>query len=94
MPGGASSAAVGNSSRAGCGSPPPSHLLVAVVYGALVVVVGVSPFEVVPALDVLEDGLGELLAGFPSVSVQQFGLESGEERLDDRVVIGVTDASH
>ena len=42
------------------------QLLVAVVDGALLAVVGVSPFGVVPAFDVLKDGLGQLLAGFPT----------------------------
>ncbi len=60
-------------------------LLVAVVYGALLVVVGVSPFGVVPAFDVLEDCQALLVAGLPFLAVQQFCLEGGEERFHDGV---------
>jgi hypothetical protein len=52
---------------------------------------GVSPAPVVEDLQVLEQGVDELDPGFPSLPVEQFGLEAPPERLDHRVDVAVAD---
>ena len=42
-------------------------------------------------LDVLEDRVRELDPGSPPMAVEQLHLHAPPERLDDRVVVGVTD---
>src|SRR5829696_3816340 len=56
---------------------------------------GMATLAVVEALVVLEDGGLGLLSGGPALSVQQLGLEGGEEALSDGVVparAGMADA--
>src|SRR3954452_3934615 len=50
-----------------------------VVGGAEVAERGVPAAGVVEALEVGEDGVGQLLSGGPCVPVEQFGLQGGEE---------------
>src|SRR5918997_256153 len=47
---------------------------------------GMAALAVVEGLDVVEDGGPGLLAGPPGLSVEQLGLEGGEEALGDGVV--------
>ena len=49
---------------------------------------------VVEAFDVVEDGGAGLVAVGEAGLVQEFGLDGGEERLGDRVVIRVASPSH
>ena len=44
-------------------------------------------------LDVLEDRVGELDAGVPSLPVEQLGLHAAPERFHDGVVVGIADAA-
>src|SRR5215212_721413 len=56
---------------------------------------GMAALAVVEGLDVLEDGRLCLLPGGPGLTVEQLGLEGGEEALGDGVVptgAGATDA--
>ena len=57
-----------------------------VVHGTEHLAVAVAPPRVVPGLDPLEDGLGELLAALPVVLVEQLELEGAEEALGDGIV--------
>jgi hypothetical protein len=54
----------------------------------------VASLPVVEDLEVLKDRVGQLDAGSPPLAVQEFGLHPGPERLDDGVVVGVTDGAH
>lgn len=54
----------------------------------------VASLPVMEDLQVLKDRIGELDASGPSPAVQEFGLHPGPERLDDGVVVGVTDGAH
>jgi hypothetical protein len=53
----------------------------------------VSSAAVVECLDVLEDRVGKLDAGVPSLPVEQLGLHPSPERFHDGVVIGIVDAA-
>jgi hypothetical protein len=48
---------------------------------------------VVESFDVLEDRVGELDAGVPSLPVEDLGLKPCPERFGDGVVVGVTNAA-
>ena len=56
--------------------------------------VAVPATRVVPGLDPLEDGAGELVSALPAVLVEQLELEGAEEALGHGVVKAVPDASH
>ena len=55
---------------------------------------GVPPLPVVEDFKVLEDGVGQLQAGFPAPTVQEFDLHARPERLDDGVIEAVPDRAH
>src|SRR5215218_1737616 len=55
---------------------------------------GVAALAVVERLDVLEHRGLELEPGRPSAAVDELLLERGEERLGDRVVVGVAAGAH
>src|SRR3954468_12094878 len=65
-----------------------------VVGGAEVAQCGVPAAGVVEALEVAEDGVGQLLAGGPGMPVEQLGLQGGEEALGQAIVQAVADAAH
>jgi len=52
---------------------------------------GVASSRVVPRFNPFEDGLGELVAVVPAPTVQELGLQAGEEGSGNRVVQGVAD---
>jgi hypothetical protein len=54
----------------------------------------VASLPVVEDLQVFKDRVGELDTGPPPLAIQQLGLHPGPERLDHRVVIGVTNGAH
>jgi len=49
---------------------------------------------IVEAIDVFEEGVGDVVSGCPSVPPDQFGLEGFEEGLDGSVVVAVAPATH
>ena len=49
---------------------------------------------VVEAVDVLKEGVGNVLACRPSVPPDQFGFEGFEECLDSCIVIAIASATH
>ena len=55
---------------------------------------GVPTLAIVEDLEVLEDRIGELDAGSPTLTVEQLDLHSGPERLDDGVVEAIADGTH
>jgi hypothetical protein len=65
-----------------------------IVHGTQHLAVAVTSSRVVPGLDPLEDGLGQLLAALPAVFVEQLELEGAEEALGHGVVEAITDRSH
>ena len=55
---------------------------------------GVPPAVVVEILDVVGDSHAELFHGAPGAGVEQFGLHPSPERLDEGIVIAISDGSH
>jgi hypothetical protein len=53
----------------------------------------VTPTAVVEPFDVLEDRVRELDPRPPALPVQQLDLHAPPERLDDRVVVGISDCA-
>ena len=55
---------------------------------------GVPPAVVVEVIDVVGDSHAELFHGAPGAGVEQFGLHTSPERLDECIVIAISDGSH
>ena len=55
---------------------------------------GMTSFGIVPALYPFEDGIGKLVAGLPFFRVEQFELHRAPKRLDQRIVVTITNGAH
>lgn len=64
------------------------------LYGRETAEAALPATTVVGALDPLDDGVAELLAGGPAAAVEHVGLEQVEERLHGGVVTGRGDSAH